>query len=82
LNLFWICIIYSKPSLACKNNHCYRKCTNVSGATAGYFYWKFVGCSPESCAITSNPASSTIYGAVIELTILLSIFQKDNKKTV
>ena len=51
------------------------------GAIAGYFYWQQIGCLSGSCAITSNPTNSTIYGAVMG-GILFSIFQKDNKKTV
>ncbi|MDO5636893.1 MAG: DUF6132 family protein [Myroides sp.] len=51
------------------------------GALAGFLYWKFVGCNSGTCAITSNPTNSTIYGAVIG-GLLLSIFQKDNKKKV
>ncbi|QGN24306.1 DUF6132 family protein [Elizabethkingia anophelis] len=51
------------------------------GALAGFLYWKFVGCNSGSCAITSNPTNSTIYGAIMG-GLLLSIFQKDNKKTV
>lgn len=49
------------------------------GATAGYFYWKFVGCSTGSCAITSNPVHSTLYGAAMG-GLLLSTFKKDKKK--
>lgn len=53
----------------------------VVGAVAGYFYWKFVGCNSGSCAITSNPTNSTIYGSIMG-GLLFSMFQKDNKKTV
>lgn len=49
------------------------------GAIAGYFYWKFVGCSSGSCAITSKPLNSTLYGAVMG-GLLLSTFKKDKKK--
>ena len=35
------------------------------GGTAGFFWYRFVGCSTGSCPITSNPYSSIIYGAVI-----------------
>ena len=35
----------------------------VLGTMAGWSYWYFVGCSTGSCAITSNPVSSTFYGA-------------------
>lgn len=49
------------------------------GALAGFLYWKFVGCNSGTCAITSNPMNSTLYGAVMG-GLLLSISQK-NKKT-
>lgn len=49
------------------------------GALAGFLYWKFVGCSSGSCAITSKPINSTMYGAVMG-GLLLSIFQ-NNKNT-
>jgi len=51
------------------------------GALAGFLYWKFVGCNSGSCAITSNPVNSTIYGSIMG-GLLFSMFQKDNKKTV
>ncbi len=35
------------------------------GAIAGYFYWQQVGCSSGTCAITSNPVNSTLYGALL-----------------
>jgi hypothetical protein len=47
------------------------------GALAGYLYWKFVGCSSGTCAITSRPLNSTLYGAVMGG--LLNII-KSNKK--
>lgn len=49
------------------------------GALAGFLYWKFVGCDSGSCAITSKPFNSAIYGAVMG-GLLFSIFQK-NKRT-
>lgn len=51
------------------------------GALAGFLYWKFVGCNSGTCAITSNPMNSTLYGAVMG-GLLLSIFQKNNKTTI
>lgn len=51
------------------------------GGTAGYLYWKFVGCSSGSCAITSSPVNSSIYGAIMG-GLFLSIFQKDKNKSV
>ncbi len=53
----------------------------VLGAAAGYLYWKFVGCSSGSCAITSRPLNSTLYGAVMG-GLLFSLFQKSKSKTV
>lgn len=34
------------------------------GAILGFLYWRFIGCSSGSCAITSNPVNSTIYFAL------------------
>jgi len=48
------------------------------GAMAGYFYWKYVGCYSGSCAITSNPFNSTVYGAVMA-GLIFSIFKKDSR---
>lgn len=49
------------------------------GAVAGFFYWKFIGCSTGSCAITSNPLNSTLYGAAMG-GLLLSTFKKNKKE--
>lgn len=37
----------------------------VIGGLAGFLYYHFVGCSSGSCAITSNPYISTLFGAGI-----------------
>jgi flagellar basal body-associated protein FliL len=34
----------------------------VLGAIAGYLYYFYIGCSSGSCAITSKPLNSTLYG--------------------
>jgi uncharacterized protein YcfJ len=34
----------------------------VLGAAAGWLYWNQVGCASGTCAITSNPVNSTLYG--------------------
>ncbi len=49
------------------------------GATSGYLYWYYVGCTNGSCAITSSPVSSTIYGGVMGL-LLVSSFGPGEKK--
>lgn len=35
------------------------------GAIAGWLYWNYVGCSSGTCAITSKPLNSTLYGALM-----------------
>lgn len=35
------------------------------GAIGGYAYYYFVGCASGTCAITSNPLNSTLYGSMM-----------------
>lgn len=35
------------------------------GAIAGWLYWNYVGCNSGTCAITSKPFNSTLYGALM-----------------
>ncbi|MEO8446417.1 MAG: DUF6132 family protein [bacterium] len=35
------------------------------GAIGGYAYYHFVGCVSGTCAITSKPLNSTLYGAMM-----------------
>lgn len=51
----------------------------VVGAVAGYLYWQQIGCSSGTCAITSKPLNSTIYGAVMGA-LLFGMFKKQTKK--
>ena len=32
---------------------------------AGWLYWYFIGCSSGTCAITSSPLNSTLYGSTM-----------------
>lgn len=48
------------------------------GAIGGFLYWKFVGCTSGTCAITSKPINSTVYGAFMG-GLLFSIFQTNKK---
>jgi len=50
------------------------------GALAGFLYWKFVGCNTGTCAITSSPINSTLYGAVMG-GLFFSMLKKDKKVT-
>jgi len=51
----------------------------VLGALGGYLYYHFIGCSSGSCAITSRPVNSTLYGALMG-GLIFNIFKKENKK--
>jgi F0F1-type ATP synthase assembly protein I len=50
----------------------------VIGAIAGWLYWHFVGCSSGTCAITSKPINSSLYGALMGY-LIAGMFQKDVK---
>ena len=52
----------------------------VAGAIGGYLYYRYVGCASGTCAITSKPVNSTLYGAMMG-GLFLNIFQKDKTKT-
>lgn len=49
----------------------------VLGAAAGYLYYAQVGCASGSCAITSSPVSSTLYGALMGGLLANSFKPKD-----
>lgn len=51
----------------------------VLGAMGGYLYYHFVGCASGTCAITSKPLNSTLYGALIG-GLLFSMFKKEKLK--
>ena len=48
------------------------------GAILGYAYYYFIGCTTGSCAITSKPVNSTVYGSVMGY-LLFSVFEKSKK---
>jgi hypothetical protein len=48
----------------------------VIGAIGGYLYYAFVGCASGTCAITSSPVMSTIYGALMG-GLFFNLFEKD-----
>ena len=50
------------------------------GATAGYLYWYFVGCSSGTCAITSSPINSSVYGALMGGLLLNTFTPKKSTK--
>lgn len=42
------------------------------GAAAGYAWYRVVGCATGSCPLTSNPYTSTLYGAAMGLMLTAS----------
>jgi xanthine/uracil permease len=46
------------------------------GTLLGWLYWYFIGCSSGTCAITSSPLNSSIYGAIMGV-LLSSTFKKE-----
>ncbi len=48
----------------------------IIGAAGGYLYYYFVGCASGTCAITSKPLNSTLYGAFMG-GLLLNILKKE-----
>lgn len=55
----------------------------IIGCIAGYAYYYYVGCASGTCAITSKPLNSTLYGGLMG-GLLFNMFvtspKKDNKK--
>jgi len=45
------------------------------GAFAGYTYYYFAGCANGTCAITSKPLNSTIYGSLMGA-LFFNLFKK------
>ena len=37
----------------------------ILGAFGGYAYYYFIGCASGTCAITSSPVNSTLYGMLM-----------------
>jgi len=46
------------------------------GAVGGYLYYYYVGCASGTCAITSKPLNSTLYGAMMG-GLILNIFKTE-----
>ena len=51
----------------------------VVGAIAGSLYYFYVGCVSGTCAITSKPLNSTLYGALMG-GLVFNMFVKSPKK--
>ena len=51
----------------------------VVGAIGGYIYYSEVGCKSGSCAITSNPYMSMLWGAAVGY-LVFDLFKKRKPK--
>ena len=49
------------------------------GSIAGWCYWYFVGCASGTCAITSSPVNSSLYGAMMG-GLLGSMLRREKKE--
>ena len=52
----------------------------VVGAIGGYAYYHFVGCASGTCAITSRPLNSSLYGVMMG-GLLFNMFDKEKIKS-
>lgn len=52
----------------------------VMGAAGGYLYWYYVGCASGSCAITSSPVNSSLYGGLMGFLLVNSFRPVSNSK--
>lgn len=48
----------------------------LSGAVIGFLYYYYIGCASGTCAITSKPLNSSIYGAIMG-GLFVNIFKKE-----
>jgi hypothetical protein len=53
----------------------------VVGGIVGFLYYHFVGCVSGTCAITSNPYRSTLFGAVFGFLLTSSPCLRFGKQT-
>ena len=51
----------------------------IVGLLAGYLYYQEIGCLSGSCAITSKPLNSTLYGGLMGV-LLINLFVTSPKK--
>lgn len=52
----------------------------LAGGIGGYLYYHFVGCASGTCAITSKPLNSTLYGMLMG-GLLFNLFTGDGRKS-
>jgi len=52
----------------------------IAGGIAGYAYYHFIGCNTNSCAITSDPVNSTLWGVLFGGVLLFKDKKTKGKK--
>jgi hypothetical protein len=52
----------------------------AAGSVIGWTYWFKVGCASGTCAITSSPLNSALYGALMGGVFLSLFSNKKNKQ--
>ncbi len=52
---------------------------SIIGGLLGFLYYYFIGCTSGTCAITSKPINSTIYGAILG-GLIISLFNKNKNE--
>ena len=52
----------------------------IVGLVAGYMYYQEVGCISGTCAITSKPLNSTLYGGLMGGLLFNLLVTSSNKK--
>ena len=74
-----ICVqIYRENEKMSKKSIIITSIGMLVGAVGGYAYYHYVGCASGTCAITSKPLNSTLYGAVMG-GLLFNMFVKEKK---
>lgn len=53
----------------------------IVGASIGFSYWYFIGCNTGTCAITSSPLNSTLYGGLMGILLVNTFSGKRKGKT-
>ncbi len=56
-----------------------RSIAAVIGGTGGYAYYYYIGCISGTCAITSNPYISTVYGMAMAMLLVNSPKKKESE---
>lgn len=54
--------------------------STLVGALIGFMYWYFIGCASGSCAITSSPINSTLYGGLLGF-LFMGSFKPSKKES-